>query len=176
MSFGRGLQIHSDGVRFSAAESLLKKFSARLLIATFPLGAGVPNLPGDTTRTTLYSSTVSPNPEYGGRGKAIFRSRRLCRQETLGVHKALFLWTDDQGLGTGLRIRIGCVARHFHRQLEKSVRVVCCDIHDEAVAFIREKLQIEAVRSSNKPQTLGVHENFDVIFFLSFLSHMPDAT
>jgi len=70
----------------------------------------------------------------------------------------------------------GCVARHFHRYLEKSVRAVCCDIHDEAVAFIREKLQIEAVRSSNKPQNLEVHERFDVIFTLSFFSHMPDAT
>jgi SAM-dependent methyltransferase len=44
----------------------------------------------------------------------------------------------------------GCVARHFHRYREKSVRVVCCDIHDAAVAFMREKLQIEAVR----PQTM----------------------
>ena len=66
----------------------------------------------------------------------------------------------------------GCVARHFHRYLEKSVRVVCCDIHDEAVAFIRGNLQIEAVRSSNKPQNLEVHERFDVIFTLSFFSHL----
>jgi SAM-dependent methyltransferase len=70
----------------------------------------------------------------------------------------------------------GCVARHFHRYLEESVKVVCCDIHEEAVAFIRDKLQIEAVRSGNKPEDLEVHETFDVIFTLSFFSHMPDAT
>lgn len=38
-----------------------------------------------------------------------------------------------------------CVARHFIHDL--SARVVCCDIHDKAVAFIREKLRIDAALS-----------------------------
>jgi hypothetical protein len=55
-------------------------------------------------------------------------------------------------------------------------RVVCCDIHDDAVALLQEKLQIEAVRSSNKPETLKIWNALDIIFSLSFFSQTPSAT
>lgn len=70
----------------------------------------------------------------------------------------------------------GCVARHHRRFLPPGSSMVCCDIHPETVAFIEATLGIRAVESASVPEELNVTTEFNVIFALSFFSHMPDRT
>lgn len=69
----------------------------------------------------------------------------------------------------------GRVTRHL-----KNVAPFCittaCDIHPQAVQFIREKLNTEAVLSALCPEDLHLNKEFDVVFALSFFSHMPKKT
>jgi SAM-dependent methyltransferase len=68
----------------------------------------------------------------------------------------------------------GCVARHLSLQFPGS-KIQTCDIHQEAVAFNKEILDIESYQSSSAPESLAVAQQ-DVIIALSFFSHMPRAT
>ena len=66
----------------------------------------------------------------------------------------------------------GCVSRHL-KKYHEAYRIVACDIHDKAVEFLRERIGIEAVPSASDPDRLPLKEQFDVVFALSFFSHMP---
>jgi hypothetical protein len=68
----------------------------------------------------------------------------------------------------------GCVARHLPAALPTS-RIVACDIHPAAVRFNHLVLDIESILSSSSPETLAVPEQ-DVIFAMSFFSHLPKTT
>lgn len=70
----------------------------------------------------------------------------------------------------------GSITRHFPNHLPASVRVTCCDIHAEAVEFIRDRMGYPAVVSTAIPEQLPIEPGFDVIFALSFFSHMPEKT
>jgi SAM-dependent methyltransferase len=119
-----------------------------------------------------YSLSRNPNPiavakRYFDRGR--YASRKLSdyiKRFSFGDRSATSVLDFASGYG--------CVARHFNHDL--SGRVVCCDIHEKAVAFSKEKLGIDAILSSNEPGNLKIQETFDVIFVLSFFSHMPNAT
>lgn len=69
----------------------------------------------------------------------------------------------------------GCVTRHI-RNVMPFCRITACDIHQQAVQFIQEKLGIEAVLSASRPEDLDLNRLFDVVFALSFFSHMPKKT
>jgi SAM-dependent methyltransferase len=70
----------------------------------------------------------------------------------------------------------GRVARHVRHAMPKA-NWTCCDIHPEAVDYARSKLGLEASLSSSVPEEWGVGgRSFDVVFALSFFSHMPHAT
>jgi SAM-dependent methyltransferase len=69
----------------------------------------------------------------------------------------------------------GCVTRHFKNCLTYA-KTVSCDIHLTAVDFIQTKIGEEAVISQKLPELLSVSNDFDVVFALSFFSHMPRAT
>jgi hypothetical protein len=69
----------------------------------------------------------------------------------------------------------GCVTRHIRNVIPFSI-TTACDIHQEAIQFIREKLETEAVLSASRPEDLHLNRAFDVVFALSFFSHMPKAT
>jgi len=69
----------------------------------------------------------------------------------------------------------GCVTRHM-RNVLPSARVTACDIHSEATNFIKEKLIVNAITSNSVPEQLIIAEKFDVVFALSFFSHMPKTT
>jgi SAM-dependent methyltransferase len=69
----------------------------------------------------------------------------------------------------------GCVTRHM-RNLLPEVSVTSCDIHREAVNFIAEQLGGHAVLSSAVPEQLDVPDEYDIVFALSFFSHMPKTT
>lgn len=68
----------------------------------------------------------------------------------------------------------GCVSRHFKNRHDHSF--VACDIHPEAIALIADKIGMEALLSSQLPETFNAPRAFDVVFALSFFSHMPHAT
>jgi SAM-dependent methyltransferase len=70
----------------------------------------------------------------------------------------------------------GRVARHAPRLLPE-MHWTCCDVHPAAVAFTREHLGLEAILSSAHPDAWDVGgRRFDVVFALSFFSHMPHNT
>ncbi len=69
----------------------------------------------------------------------------------------------------------GMVTRHLTRVLG-NVELTCCDIHQEAVTFIREDLGAHAVLSRHLPEEVTFEQPFDVVFALSFFSHMPETT
>jgi len=69
----------------------------------------------------------------------------------------------------------GCVTRHLSNVLPFA-NVTACDIHLEAINFIREKLRAEAILSKSVPEQLDLDGKFDVVFALSFFSHMPKTT
>jgi SAM-dependent methyltransferase len=68
----------------------------------------------------------------------------------------------------------GRVSRHFPTVLPEA-EVVACDIHDEAVDFL-EEIGLPACKSSHVPEALQIGRTFDVIFVLSFFTHMPRST
>jgi SAM-dependent methyltransferase len=69
----------------------------------------------------------------------------------------------------------GMVTRHLAHELI-GAEIVSCDIHDHAVDFINDILHSRAVGSRHVPEELTLDAVFDVVFALSFFSHMPEAT
>jgi SAM-dependent methyltransferase len=68
----------------------------------------------------------------------------------------------------------GRVTRHWPHFT--NAQVTACDIHPEVVRFLREELGTAAVQSSTDPEALSLPEQYQVIFCLSFFSHMPERT
>jgi len=68
----------------------------------------------------------------------------------------------------------GCVSRHLKNN--KNIDLTTCDIHPAAIEFIKHKLGIKSIQSSDKPELLVAAQNYDVVFALSFFSHMPFTT
>lgn len=66
----------------------------------------------------------------------------------------------------------GCVTRHFAETLPEA-DVTSCDIHEQAVEFIQDMLGTNAVISHADPDFLWLGREFDIVFALSFFSHMP---
>jgi hypothetical protein len=68
----------------------------------------------------------------------------------------------------------GCVSRH----LKKNPRygLVSCDIHPAAMELVRTELGIQTLLSAQVPEEFSPGEKFDVVFALSFFTHMPKGT
>jgi hypothetical protein len=69
----------------------------------------------------------------------------------------------------------GCVSRHLPRVLP-GANVIASDIHPQAIAFVRDELALPVALSRSNPERLDLGAQFDVVFALSFFSHMPAAT
>jgi SAM-dependent methyltransferase len=69
----------------------------------------------------------------------------------------------------------GMVTRHLAGVLG-GADLVSCDIHEQAIDFIRTALHTKAELSRHVPEELHFDTEFDVVFALSFFSHMPEAT
>lgn len=69
----------------------------------------------------------------------------------------------------------GCVTRHLVK-LKTNIDVVACDIHPEAMHFISKNLGVTCLQSEKVPEQFPNAEQFDIVFALSFFSHMPDST
>jgi hypothetical protein len=66
----------------------------------------------------------------------------------------------------------GCVSRHLPRVLP-GANVVASDIHPQAIAFLRDELSLPVALSNSDPERLELGAQFDVVFALSFFTHMP---
>jgi SAM-dependent methyltransferase len=69
----------------------------------------------------------------------------------------------------------GCVSRHLARQVPNA-EVTCSDIHPEAMDFIGRTFSMETQLSVARPEMFALGRQFDVVFALSFFSHMPERT
>jgi hypothetical protein len=69
----------------------------------------------------------------------------------------------------------GMVTRHLPRALPEA-EITSCDIHRQAMSFIRDEIGVATMLSEHFPERLNVERRFDVVFALSFFSHMPEAT
>src|SRR5438105_4379127 len=69
----------------------------------------------------------------------------------------------------------GCVTRHL-KNAAPFCAVTSCDIHPEAMRFIESRLGVETVLSASVPEELRLEPVYDVVFALSFFSHMPKRT
>ena len=69
----------------------------------------------------------------------------------------------------------GCVTRHFANVLPEAT-VTSCDIHPAAMDFIAKKIGVQTILSSSIPEQLSISSKYDVVFALSFFSHMPRKT
>ena len=69
----------------------------------------------------------------------------------------------------------GAVTRHARKALEPHV-LHCSDIHEMANEFNQIEFGVKAIQSAVNPKELNVVGAYDVIFVLSFFSHMPIQT
>ena len=69
----------------------------------------------------------------------------------------------------------GCVTRHLRGALPQA-DITACDIHNAAVRFIEDQFGIDAIASISDPDKFALERKFDVVFALSFFSHMPKET
>lgn len=69
----------------------------------------------------------------------------------------------------------GRVTRHL-RKVVAQAEVLACDIHPDAVAFLRYTLGVAAVGSTIMPEQFNLDRRFDVVFALSFFSHLPKSS
>jgi hypothetical protein len=69
----------------------------------------------------------------------------------------------------------GCVTRHLQNVLP-AVKVTSCDIHPEAITFLQNEFGVDAMQSHAVPEQVSTDKRFDVVFALSFFSHMPKTT
>jgi SAM-dependent methyltransferase len=70
----------------------------------------------------------------------------------------------------------GCVTRHLARGGVPPLNLVSCDIHAEALGFLRDRIGVPVTASERVPENFLPDRQFDVVFALSFFSHMPKST
>lgn len=85
------------------------------------------------------------------------------------------------GYGPNMALRLlefaagyGKLSRHLIRQPQYDL--VSCDIHTEAVDFLAKQLGVRSMGSAHVPEDLAITSKHDVVFALSFFTHMPRAT
>ncbi len=91
----------------------------------------------------------------------------LLGELDIGQHEPIALLEFASGYG--------CVTRHLRAALPRA-SVTACDIHPQAVEFICRELLCSAVLSHREPELLSLPQQYDVIFALSFYSHVPRET
>jgi len=67
----------------------------------------------------------------------------------------------------------GCITRHLDNNY---FDVTACDIHPEAMNFIDNSFGVKTMLSKSNPDEFCFKQTYDVVFALSFFSHMPDRT
>lgn len=97
--------------------------------------------------------------------KSARQLRELCTELGFGERFSLFEFASGYGQ----------VSRHLVAQMPQA-QITSCDIHEIAVEFIDTFLGGRAVLSNSVPEKLDAGGVYDVVFALSFFSHMPRST
>jgi SAM-dependent methyltransferase len=63
----------------------------------------------------------------------------------------------------------GCVTRHFDKDY---FQITSCDIHPQAMDFLSKQFNVKIFLSTTNPKEFKTNELYDVVFALSFFSHM----
>jgi SAM-dependent methyltransferase len=93
------------------------------------------------------------------------RFAALCREHLQSEPKTVLEFASGYGR----------VARHAKHVLPVT-SWTCSDVHRHAVEFNTDRLGLDSFISTSRPEGWTVERRFDVVFALSFFSHMPDAT
>jgi SAM-dependent methyltransferase len=104
--------------------------------------------------------------EYFSSGRECALKLRRLIEEHRGAPSNLRLLEFASGYGR--------VTRHMAAVLPEAI-TTACDIHPQAVRFLTG-LGLEAVGSSSVPERFHLGRQFDVVFALSFFSHLPRMT
>jgi len=68
----------------------------------------------------------------------------------------------------------GCVTRHLNKHARWDV--TSCDIHSEAIDFLDRQIGVKTLQSARLPEQFATIEKYDVVFALSFFSHVPKSS
>ena len=68
----------------------------------------------------------------------------------------------------------GCVSRHLKKNSQ--LDLVSCDIHPEAIDFLANRIGVKTLMSVHVPEQFSPPEKYDIVFALSFFSHMPKTS
>ena len=68
----------------------------------------------------------------------------------------------------------GCVTRHLIKN--PCLELVSCDIHPEALEFLGKEMGVKTLASVPDPDQFTASEQYDVVFALSFFTHMPKSS
>lgn len=119
------------------------------------------------------------NPSFSSRERAIEYYFRDARKSAEQLSRLIF---GELGLARTQGFSIlefasgyGCVTRHLP-SLMAPWDVVSSDIHVAANAFNAQNFGVEVLQSTTSPDEFSVERTFQVVFALSFFSHMPPAT
>jgi SAM-dependent methyltransferase len=69
----------------------------------------------------------------------------------------------------------GGVSRHIRKMADR-YELTACDIHSQAVEFLEQEIGVNALLSVSDPLLFKTSVRYDVVFALSFFSHMPART
>jgi hypothetical protein len=115
-------------------------------------------------------------PHLQGEGKALAYYLATGRDSALRLRGLILdhVGREDVSL-LEFAAGYGCVTRHLRDALPQA-DITACDIHNAAVRFIEDQFGIDAIGSISDPDKFSLDRKFDVVFALSFFSHMPKET
>lgn len=105
------------------------------------------------------------NAYFNGGQDCAQRFAALCREHLQSQPKTVLEFASGYGR----------VARHVKHVLP-ATSWTCSDVHAGAVEFNAGRLGFNSFISPSRPEQWTAERRFDVVFALSFFSHMPDAT
>jgi SAM-dependent methyltransferase len=102
---------------------------------------------------------------FNGGADCAQRFATLCREHLESEPKNILEFASGYGR----------VTRHI-KKLFPNTLWTCSDVHQKAVDFTHGTLGVDAFLSPTRPEDLTITHRFDVVFALSFFSHMPRET
>jgi len=119
---------------------------------------------------------ITRNPAFQSEGKALDKYLSRGRESAEQLCGLILEHLERQDVSLlEFAAGYGRVTRHLKEVMPKA-DIVACDIHDKATMFITEKFGVTAIGSSDNPDEFSTDRDFDVVFALSFFSHMPKQT
>ena len=91
-----------------------------------------------------------------------------------------WIWLSSSA--TGRSNRSSCSSSHratdafAHLKKHAQFDLVSCDIHPEAIDFLANRIGVKTMLSAHVPEQFSPPEKYDVVFALSFFSHMPKTS